>query len=192
MAEDTVHAVTGDAGLVAYRAPEGVINAAENIFKGKKDSFEQAKKDFGRTVVDLHNGNWRQGMSDVGSTIGDVESAALTAELRAPPLVQHPTLKRVSGHNSASFLEGEPIFASTSEPYGYRPYMSGVQAPQLCRHGFCADPSGYFRLSIAAERSKVPPAQWRIFYEPTSSVVARADFCSIAVFDWPTHRVGVR
>jgi hypothetical protein len=72
--ETAVHAIGGDAGLIAYRAANKVVDSAQNMVKAKKETFRQAATDFAKSAQDLHSGNWRQGLSDVGSTIGHLTS----------------------------------------------------------------------------------------------------------------------
>jgi hypothetical protein len=72
--ETAIHAAGGQVGLAAYRAANSVVQAAQNLVKAKKDSFGQASTDFVRTAQDLHSGNWRQALSDAGSTAGDLTS----------------------------------------------------------------------------------------------------------------------
>jgi hypothetical protein len=70
--ETAVHAAGGQLGLASYRAANAVVAAAQNLVKSKKDNFKQAATDFVHTAQSLHSGNWRQAVSDAGSTAGDM------------------------------------------------------------------------------------------------------------------------
>jgi hypothetical protein len=72
------HATGGTgAGLVAYRAAKGLVDAVENAVKAKKpEEFEQAKRDVQQAVTDFHSGNYRNLASSVGNVAGDVIAGA--------------------------------------------------------------------------------------------------------------------
>jgi hypothetical protein len=70
--ETAIYATSGQTGLVAYRAANKVVESAESLVKSKKENFHQAAADFARTAQDLHSGQWRQGLSDAASTVGDI------------------------------------------------------------------------------------------------------------------------
>jgi hypothetical protein len=74
--ETLVYAHGGQTGLAAYRAANKVVESAQNLAKAKKETFHQAATDFVRTAQDLHSGQWRQGVSDAGSTVGDLMLSA--------------------------------------------------------------------------------------------------------------------
>ena len=70
--ETAIYATGGQVGLAAYRAANKVVESAQNLVESKKENFHQAATDFVRTAQDLHSGQWRQGLSDAGSTVGDI------------------------------------------------------------------------------------------------------------------------
>jgi len=72
--ETIAYNVGGPGGLVAYRAAQKIVSSTQDMVKAKKETFEQAKTDFAKSAIDLHNGNWRQGLSDAASTGGDLLS----------------------------------------------------------------------------------------------------------------------
>jgi hypothetical protein len=74
-ATEHVISSTGVPGaLQAYRAAKEVTDQVKNTLKAPSEGYQQAKQDLAKAIIDLHNGNWRQGLADAGSTTADIYS----------------------------------------------------------------------------------------------------------------------
>jgi hypothetical protein len=72
--EHAIAAIGGPGALVAYRTSRGIVEAAENLKKAKKEEFQQATADFGNALKEFHDRNYRAAASDATSTVGGILS----------------------------------------------------------------------------------------------------------------------
>jgi hypothetical protein len=125
--ETAIYATGGQVGLAAYRAANKVVESAQNLVESKKENFHQAATDFVRTAQDLHSGQWRQGLSDAGSTVGDL--AAL-----------NPTTAPGTGERIKEVSEGSRPGGDLASPLGKTAADLGMayvgeKAPEIVKAG---------------------------------------------------------
>jgi hypothetical protein len=67
--EHALLAIGGPNALAAYRASQGVVGAAENVFKAKQENFRQAAIDLSNAVNEFHQKDYRRGTADTASAV---------------------------------------------------------------------------------------------------------------------------
>ena len=70
--EHALAMIGGTQSLAAYRVAKQLVDSAEATFKAPAKSFQQAKEDFVRGVLDFHNKDYRNSLSDAASVTGDM------------------------------------------------------------------------------------------------------------------------
>jgi hypothetical protein len=70
--EHAIASVGGPGGLIAYRASKAVVDAADNIFKAKKENFRQAAVDMLHAINEFHSKDYRNALADTGSVVADI------------------------------------------------------------------------------------------------------------------------
>jgi hypothetical protein len=76
--EHAIVAIGGPGALAAYRAAGKINDTAENVFKAKRENFQQAAADLQTAVREFHDKDYRQALADTASVVSDVGS--LTGE----------------------------------------------------------------------------------------------------------------
>lgn len=82
--EEAALAAGGPLALETYRAGKTVVEGTENVFKAKGDAFQKAKTDFVQGVKDFHNKDYRNYVSDAGSTASDLISLVPGGDIVGP------------------------------------------------------------------------------------------------------------
>jgi flagellar biosynthesis chaperone FliJ len=88
--EEVANAIGGPGALTAYRAARKVTDGVEGVFKGKTEQYDALKQDAVQAISELHNGDWRNGVTDTASAAAGIQGLTGSADLgtRSRELIQ--------------------------------------------------------------------------------------------------------